>query len=61
MKVQCVLSHDQVAQGQKFHVAVVIEIQKGYVLYSPQPGGSSDFAPLPARLTVEVKQTARAH
>jgi thiol:disulfide interchange protein DsbD len=44
--------YDRVAPGQSFHVAVDIRLAEGWAYYSPVPGKSYDFQPLPAKLSV---------
>ncbi len=55
LHASAVLSHTQVTPGQKFHVALVIEVSPGWSYYSPNPGKTKDgTAPLPAFLNVDA-------
>ncbi len=47
-------SHEQVRPGETFHLAVSVDLDEGWVLYSPTPGGEGIFEPKPSRLTVDA-------
>jgi len=49
-----VVSHTQVVPGQAFYVAVDLSLADGWFYYSPDPGGTEDFAPLAATMTVQA-------
>jgi len=41
--------------GRHDQYNAIVSIKPGYVFYSPDPGGTKDFSPLPARMSVRVK------
>jgi thiol:disulfide interchange protein DsbD len=49
LTVKAVPSHDAVAPGQAFQVALVVEVTEGWAWYSPQPGPDAQ----PAEIRVE--------
>jgi thiol:disulfide interchange protein DsbD len=61
IQMTAVASHLEVARGQTFYVAVNVTIKSGYIFYSPDPGGTKDFSPLPARIQVLVKGAGEPH
>ena len=61
IQMTAVASHLEVARGQTFYVAVNVTVKSGYIFYSPDPGGTKDFSPLPARIRVLVKGAGEPH
>jgi len=51
LRASAVVSHTTVAPGQRFHVAVELQIDEGWVYYSPAPGEVAK----PAKVAVEAE------
>ena len=55
VSLKAIPSHTTVAAGETFTVALVVDVEPGWVLYSPDPVVSSDYEPGPALLEVSAE------
>ena len=58
-RIELIPSHQVVAPGQSFHLAVVVHIDPGYWLYGPAPGGRL-VQPRPLRVSAEMGNDLQA-
>jgi len=54
LSMQVIPSLTQVKAGGQLTVSLEMDVAEGWVFYSPAPGGSKDYQPMPARLEVQA-------
>jgi thiol:disulfide interchange protein len=55
VEIELIASHDPIQPGQRFLVAVRLDVLQGWYLYSPEPGSTDEFPVPPAELIVETQ------
>jgi len=53
VQARLIVSHGQVVRGQTFYAALELQIEPGWVYYSPDPGAAAGYEPMGARVRVD--------